>query len=99
MKAIADRYGIDDAAVRAIDAGCDAVLVCASEEMQAKVVEALVHRAETDGAFDARCREAFERGIAMRRRVPPRPVNDRAAFLRASERAERVATRIAAGAQ
>ena len=99
MKAIADRYGIDDAAVRAIDAGCDAVLVCSSEEMQAKVVEALVHRAESDRAFEARCEEAFARGIAMRRRVPPRPVKDRAAFARASERASRVASRIAAGAR
>lgn len=94
MKAIADRYGIDDAAVCAIDAGCDAVLVCSSEEMQAKVVEALVRRAERDTAFEARCQQAFERGIAMRRRVPPRPVADRAAFDRASERAARVAEKI-----
>jgi beta-N-acetylhexosaminidase len=96
MKAVADRYAIEDAAVRAIDAGCDALLVCRSEELQARAVEGLVARATEDPRFAARCREACARGLAMRRRVPPRPVRTRDAFDEASAPARDVASRLAA---
>jgi beta-N-acetylhexosaminidase len=55
MKAIADHYGIPDAAVRAIRAGCDQLLVC---HHPALIVEA--HRAIVS---------AVERGVLERARV------------------------------
>ena len=79
MKAIADTYTVPDAAVQAIAAGCDAVLVCRhlssarseDAEVQAAVLEALVHAIE-DGRIPfkraadalARTRKAKERFLA-----------------------------------
>jgi beta-N-acetylhexosaminidase len=94
MKAVADRWAIEDSAVRAIDAGCDALLVCSSEELQERAVDALARRAAEDAAFAARCREAHDRFVAMRARVPPRPVASRAAFDDASAAARAVAVEI-----
>jgi beta-N-acetylhexosaminidase len=91
---VADRWAIEDSAVRAIDAGCDALLVCSSEELQERAVDALARRAGEDAAFAARCREAHDRFVAMRARVPPRPVASRAAFDDASEAARAVAVEI-----
>ena len=51
MKAITDRYGIGDAAVRAVTAGCDVVLVCRGEEDQGKTVEALSRAWADDRGF------------------------------------------------
>jgi beta-N-acetylhexosaminidase len=41
MKAIADRFEAGEAAVRAVEAGCDLVLVCKSLDRQRRVIEAL----------------------------------------------------------
>ena len=46
MQAIAARWTIEDAAVQAIAAGCDALLVCWSDEKQERAVEALAREAE-----------------------------------------------------
>jgi beta-N-acetylhexosaminidase len=97
MKAIADRIGIEEAATRSIDAGCDALLVCHDEELQARAHEALVRRAERDPAFRARCSEAAERGLTIRRRVPPRPVSSMREIEAAGARARIVAERLAQG--
>ncbi len=96
MKAVADRWPIEDAAVRAIEAGCDALLVCRSEELQERAVAALADRARTDSAFEARVREAHERFMTMRREVAPRPVATRAQLDAASAAARAVEARIAA---
>jgi beta-N-acetylhexosaminidase len=48
MKAIAEHYGYDEAVVRAIEAGCDIVLVCHSSERQNRAIEVLA-RAVRDG--------------------------------------------------
>ena len=63
-----------EAAVRAVRAGCDVLLVCSRADLAQVAHEALVHEAEKSATFRARCEEAFERGIAMRRRVPPAPL-------------------------
>jgi len=48
MKAIAATYSVPDAAVQAIAAGCDGVLVCSGDiEAQAVTLEALVHAVES----------------------------------------------------
>jgi beta-N-acetylhexosaminidase len=72
MKALTMPTG--EAAVRAVVAGCDVLLVCSRADLVAAAHEALVHEAETSAAFRARCEEAFTRAIAMRRRVPGTPL-------------------------
>jgi beta-N-acetylhexosaminidase len=71
MKALTMPTG--EAAVRAVLAGCDVLLVCSRADLVHSAHEALVHEAEKSPAFKARCEEAFARAIAMRRRVPPAP--------------------------
>ncbi|MDB4942336.1 MAG: Beta-hexosaminidase [Labilithrix sp.] len=78
MKALTMPTG--EAAVRAVLAGCDALLVCSKPELAAEAHAAVVREAERSEAFRARCTEALERGLAMRRRVPPRPVTDASAL-------------------
>jgi beta-N-acetylhexosaminidase len=56
MKAIADRYGIGEAAVLGVAAGCDVVLVCRGENVQAETIDRLSREA-TD-------RPAFRRAVA-----------------------------------
>jgi beta-N-acetylhexosaminidase len=54
MKAVSTKYAVPDAAVDAIRAGCDAVLVCSGDvDLQARTLEALVRAVET-GAIPAR---------------------------------------------
>jgi beta-N-acetylhexosaminidase len=69
MQAIAARWSVEDAAVQAIAAGCDALLVCWSEEKQERAVDALVREAERSPAFRARCEQALARTMAARRRA------------------------------
>ncbi|MCC6555608.1 MAG: beta-N-acetylhexosaminidase [Polyangiaceae bacterium] len=73
MRAVAARHAIEDAAVEAIWAGCDALLVCSDEDAQDRAHEALVRRAERDARFRERCVEASERCLRVRRLCPPRP--------------------------
>src|SRR5660397_291783 len=56
MKAITNRYGIGEAAVLAVTAGCDVVLVCRGENEQAETID-LLSREATD-------RPAFRRAVA-----------------------------------
>lgn len=73
MRAVADGYGIGEAACMAIAAGCDALLVCSDPERCALAHEALTHRAEIDGTFRERLRDAVTRCYALRTQYPPRP--------------------------
>lgn len=74
MAAVAARYPIETAAVEAVWAGCDVLLVCKDEDLQDRAHEALVRRAERDGRFRERCMEAAARSLRLRRLCPPRPV-------------------------
>lgn len=76
MKAIAIPPG--EAAVRAIAAGCDAVLVCSRADMAAEVHAALIKEAEASATFRTRCEQAFERMSTMRRTLAPRAAADEA---------------------
>ncbi len=62
------------AAVAAVRAGCDALLVCSDADLAERVHAALVAKAESDEAFRRRCAEAAARCLAARRQTPPRPV-------------------------
>ena len=71
MKAIADHVGVADAAVGAIEAGCDALLLCRDRANQQAAYEALV-RAGEKGPLRPRIAEA---AAAVRRlkQAPPAP--------------------------
>lgn len=81
MKALTMPTG--EAAVRAVLAGCDVLLVCSRADLADAAHEALVHEAEKSPAFRTRCEEANARALAMRRRIPPRPLTDEADLGRA----------------
>ena len=78
MKAISGRYGHSEATIRAIAAGCDAVLMCAPRpEEQMAALEAVIYAVE-DGRLPlkrvddalSRQRRAKERFLAAPRRKP-----------------------------
>jgi beta-N-acetylhexosaminidase len=75
MKAIAAKWPIEEAAVEAVWAGCDALLICSDENLQNRAYEALLLRAEADSRFRDRCVEAADRGLRVRRLCPPRKPN------------------------
>jgi beta-N-acetylhexosaminidase len=85
-----------EAAVRAVLAGCDVLLVCSRADLVAVAHEALVHEAESSAAFRARCEEAFERSVAMRRRVRPMPLTDPNELTRVFEATAPVTAELAA---
>ena len=69
MKAISGRYGIPEATVMAIAAGCDAVLMCGAEQdTQARALEAVI-RAVEEGAIPLK---RAEDALARHRRVKER---------------------------
>lgn len=65
-----------EAAVLAVSAGCDALLVCSRADLADEIHEALVREAEASPAFRARCEEAFQRVRSMRRRTRRLPMPD-----------------------
>lgn len=67
MRAIADHTGVDHAAVQAIRAGCDVLLLCRDEHHQAQAEEALVKTAERDSEFRRRVGESAARVRALKR--------------------------------
>jgi beta-N-acetylhexosaminidase len=71
MGAVADRLPIEHTAVRAIEAGCDVLLICKDFSLQERAQAALIQRARADRAFRDRCVQAVERSIHTRRGFPP----------------------------
>ncbi len=77
MKAIADHYGVEDAAVRAVRAGCDQLLICSKPDWIARAHEALVKAVEGGTLSAARVEEAAGRVEAFKARwVAGRPRPD-----------------------
>jgi beta-N-acetylhexosaminidase len=86
MKAISGRYGHNEATVRAIEAGCDAVLMCAPKpEEQMAALEAIVHAVERDRLPLKRVEDALARHRRVKERflAPPRSRAVTGAALRA----------------
>ena len=82
MKAVAKHYTVPEAAVQAIAAGCDGLLVCSGQlDTQAAALEALVHAVE-DGRLPlkrvedalARNRRAKDRFLAVPAAAPRAPI-------------------------
>jgi len=102
MRAIAEHMGAGAAAVAAIRAGCDVVLVCKDEDHQAEAEAALIRGAETDGELRRRIGEAAGRVRVLKqahaaawaaRPAPRREVVGSAAHLGLARRlAERLAS-------
>jgi beta-N-acetylhexosaminidase len=66
MKAIADTYRPGEAAIAAIAAGCDSLLMCGSGNavdvsLQVEVLESLIHAVEDETLSIARLEDALER--------------------------------------
>jgi beta-N-acetylhexosaminidase len=51
MRAVADHYGVGDAAVLAISAGCDVVLVCRGEDLQEEALGRIAREARESATF------------------------------------------------
>jgi beta-N-acetylhexosaminidase len=80
MRAIADHVGAGPAAVAAVRAGCDVLLLCKDEDHQAEAEAALIREAEADGELRRRIAESAERvrvlkraHVAARAARPPAP--------------------------
>ena len=67
MRAISAHVGVEHAAVAAIRAGCDVLLLCCDEHNQAVAAEALAKEAERDSDFRHRVGEAAARVRALKR--------------------------------
>jgi beta-N-acetylhexosaminidase len=78
MKAISGRYGMEDATVMAIAAGCDAVLMCGQDpHQQARAIEAVIRAVENGTVPLKRAEDA----LARHRRVKERFLTSRPAPL------------------
>jgi beta-N-acetylhexosaminidase len=70
MKAISGRYGLSDATIGAIAAGCDAVLMCAPEpEAQMAALEALIYAIEQGRLPQRRVEDALTRHRRVKERL------------------------------
>ncbi len=75
MKAIADTYTVPDAAIQAIAAGCDGVLVCSGGiDAQVAALEALVHAVEDKRLPFKRVEDALARNRTAKERFLAAPV-------------------------
>src|SRR5213075_1493412 len=80
MKAVAAEYPVASAAVLAIQAGCDGVLICSGDhDAQAAALEALVHAVEEERLPLTRVQDAMRRQQRAKERflaaaMPPRPL-------------------------
>jgi len=62
MKAIANNYAVPEAAVLAVEAGCDGVLICSADhDTQARTLEALVYAVESGRLPYSRVEDALKR--------------------------------------
>jgi beta-N-acetylhexosaminidase len=80
MKAISATFGVPEATVGAISAGCDAVLMCgASQAPQVAALEAVIHAVESGSLPLKRVQDALARHRRVKERflapAVPRPLS------------------------
>ncbi len=83
MRAIVDHYGVGDASVRALHAGCDVLLICKDREREVAAFEA-VEKAVASGAISTeRLDQSVGRIQRLKQRflIPHRPANISQAML------------------
>jgi len=84
MKAVAAEYEVPSAAVLAIQAGCDGMLICSGDHhAQAAALEALIHAVEEQRVPAARIDDALRRQRRAKERILASPVPARPAAGRA----------------
>ena len=84
MKAVAAEYEVPSAAVLAIQAGCDGMLICSGDHhAQAAALEALIHAVEEQRVPAARIDDALRRQRRAKERILASPVPARPAVGRA----------------
>jgi beta-N-acetylhexosaminidase len=75
MKAIAAGYAVAEAAVMAIEAGCDGVLICSGDHAtQAAALEAIIHAVESERLPFRRVEDALKRQRRAKERFLASPV-------------------------
>lgn len=70
MKAVADHFGIGEAAIMAIEAGCDALLLCENLDHQREARAALIAACERSAEFRERVAEAATRVRIIKTGLP-----------------------------
>lgn len=75
MRAVSDRWPVEESAILAVSAGCDLLLICSDPDAQDRAHCALAARSRADGAFAERLRLAAERVARLRGRITPRIVS------------------------
>ena len=75
MRAVSDRWPVEESAILAVDAGCDLLLICSDPDAQERARRALAARSRADAAFADRLRLAGERVARLRARITPRIVS------------------------
>ncbi|KPK14792.1 MAG: hypothetical protein AMJ62_11730 [Myxococcales bacterium SG8_38] len=73
MKAITERYRIEEAGVLAIEAGCDLLLVCSDLEAAGSLRDTLAREADRNHGFQTRLMQSRTRADALRARVRSLP--------------------------
>ncbi len=79
MKAVMDLYGIEEASLRAINAGCDMVLICHSAQQAASTAEYLM-KALSDGRLEPEILEDRARRLAAWKQKIQPPMGNYADF-------------------
>jgi beta-N-acetylhexosaminidase len=70
MKAIADQYAVPSAAVLAVEAGCDGVLICSgNHDLHAAALELLIHTVEDERLSLTRVEDALRRQRRAKERM------------------------------
>ena len=78
MKAVAAEFAVPSAAVMAIQAGCDGVLICSGDhDTQAAALEAIIHAVEEERMPLARVEDALTRQRRAKERFLAAPVSAR----------------------
>jgi beta-N-acetylhexosaminidase len=97
MKAIADHWTAGEAAIEAIRAGCDLVLICKTTQLVFDARERMAREADRDPAFAAELKRAALRCRAARSALRCEPLTDRASLERVlhDPEAEAVAAQLA----
>ncbi len=97
MRAITDRFGVGEAAVRAVSAGCDVVTVCRGETIQEEAVEAIARAQADDRNFRKSVAASTRRLLRLRARPPlagNRPPVPRASLRQVGTRKHRELSRL-----
>ncbi len=82
MGAVTRRHAVGEAAVLAVEAGCDALLVCATRELQEEAVDALDRQAASSPAFRNRLEQSAARLERFSSSLSPPPRSLRPGLLR-----------------